>query len=193
MTVLVSGGYYVALDGSLAYLPSGNSPTFDAAPAAGTRYDLLYLDASTGVLEIRKGVAAAPGFAARPEPQLGELPIAWIRLNAGDTTITWTAITDARIMMDTLARSTAVGVVGGHVHVYRENKSAECNGTKTIFYTANQFEQATLGLTLNGLDQREGATYDYTVGAFYDVVVMNVAPKVGDSFFLQYLAKLVEV
>ena len=192
MTVLVSGGYYVASDGSLAYLSSGNSPTFDAAPASGTRYDLLYLNASTGVLTIRKGVAAAPAFAAKPEPQLGELPIAWIRLDAGDTTIVWTAITDARIMMDTLARSTVVGVLGEHVHVFKEDKSGECDGAKTVFIAAQQFEQGTLQVFLAGALQREGSGQDYTVGTFYDSFTMGGAPAGGQDLLIDYIPELME-
>jgi len=106
MTLLVSAGYYLAA--GLEYFTGGTSPTFSAAPATGERYDLLYLDADTGLLAIREGTAGAPGFATRPQPQEDEVPIAWARIEAGDTAIVYTAIIDARVTIVTMGAQGAV-------------------------------------------------------------------------------------
>jgi len=87
----------------------------------------------------------------------------------------------------------ARGVVGiiKHVHIYKEDKSGECDGTKTIFITAQQFDLATLRVFLNGQEQVDGAANDYQEGTMCDLFTMAVAPVVDDELIVHYLPVMV--
>ena len=78
---------------------------------------------------------------------------------------------------------------GLHAHADNENKSGECNGSKTVFITAQEFLQEGIKVFLNG--QLLTIDDDYTEGVFYDSFTMSVAPEVGDSFMLSYIAQWV--
>lgn len=76
---------------------------------------------------------------------------------------------------------------GLHAHADNENKAGECNGVKTIFFTAQEFSQEGLHVLLNG--QLLTLDDDYTEGAFHDSFIMSVAPIAGDSLMLSYIAE----
>jgi len=78
---------------------------------------------------------------------------------------------------------------GEHIHAYKEDKSAECDGVKVTFIVAQQFEAYTLRLALNGQEQVDGAANDYIEGAMRDTLTMAVAPVAGDTLVLHYLAQ----
>jgi len=204
MTVYVGSGFYLTPDG-MQYFVGDNSPTFSAAPTSGERYDLLYVDISTGVLTIREGTVAGSGLAQRPSVEKDEVPICWVLLEAGDTAIVYTMITDARVILATVGAYGSVlahpldpmdgvhtgALAGLHVHVWKEDKSGECDDSKTVFITAQQFEPETLCVALNGLEQREGATLDFTEGSMHDSFTMVTAPHVDDSLLVAYVPQQV--
>lgn len=76
-----------------------------------------------------------------------------------------------------------------HIHAYKEDKSKECDGAKTVFITAQQFEPYTLRIMLNGLEKLDGAAEDYEEGVMYDSFVMAAAPTGGDTLIAHYLAQ----
>jgi hypothetical protein len=80
---------------------------------------------------------------------------------------------------------------GVHIHAYKENKSAECDGAKVVFITAQQFEDDTLRVMLNGQEQVDGVANDYVEAALLDEFTMAVAPIAGDTLICHYLAAVV--
>jgi len=76
----------------------------------------------------------------------------------------------------------------GHIHAYKEDKSAECDGAKITFITAQQFEPYTLRVLLNGQEQIDGMG-DYAEGVLYDHFDMAIAPVGGDKLVAHYLAQ----
>ncbi len=112
MTVRVSAGFYMTPE-EVDYFSGETSPTFDAAPTnpGYIRYDLLFYDCDEEKLDIRKGTEATPGYALRPQPQVNEVPTAWIRLEFNNTSIQDVNIIDARIVIATMGAS---GLVTAH-------------------------------------------------------------------------------
>ena len=92
----------------------------------------------------------------------------------------------------------SLGVGGGdgsaageyHVHAFQEDLSAECDGVKVNFITANQFEEDTLNVFEDGALLRVGLTKDYTEDWPYDNFTLAVAP-VG-TLTVEYLVELGE-
>ena len=77
-----------------------------------------------------------------------------------------------------------------HEHVYQEDLSAMCNGIKTSFITANEFEPYTTRVTLNGLSLRHGTTHSYYEASTYDEIIIpsGVAPPyANDELILEYI------
>jgi len=192
LTLKVSAGYYMTT--AIGYYAGGNSAAF-SPPTAAQRYDLLYLDttASPIGLDIREGTPATPGFAIKPQPLINEVPIAWVRFDGGETTVTESRITDARVTIVTVMQGVqgdqgAQGDDGGggHIHVYNENKSNECDGSKVLFITAQEFEEETLSIMLNGQVQVLGTDYDYVENE-PDQFTMAVAPEVDDTLIIEYI------
>lgn len=98
MTLRISAGLYLT-ETTMVVRDRADSPAFTAAPGAGLiRYDLLYLDTADSQYKITEGTAAVPAMASKPLPTDGQIPIAWVLFEAGDTAITYTMITDARIL-----------------------------------------------------------------------------------------------
>lgn len=202
MTLTISSGLYLTED-TMVVRSRADSPTFSAAPGAGLiRYDLLYLDTADNQYKISEGTAAPAGVASRPMPGDGHIPIAWVLFQSGDTAILFTMIIDARVLylpigvigvgthpLDPLVADAAhTGTLKGlHAHADNENKSGECDGTKTVFITAQEFSSEGLHVFLNG--QLLTLNDDYTEGAFYDSFTMSVAPITGDNFMLSYVAQ----
>lgn len=85
----------------------------------------------------------------------------------------------------------APGLEGTHLHVNKENKSAECNGVKVTFLTANQFEPITLRVVHERAEEVDGVGEDYVELGTYDGFTMAVAPAGGDKLIVHYLAELV--
>lgn len=96
LTVYVEYGWYSL--GAHTLWEGGNSPAF--TPPTGFnqwRQDLLYLG-SDDALHILTGTAVAvPTEAAFPTPPANSIPICFVLLTTGQTTITEASITDARI------------------------------------------------------------------------------------------------
>jgi len=204
MTVAISAGMYMT-ETNLVIRGASNSPTFSAAPAAGyNRFDLLYLNTGNNAYEILEGDAALVGLAARPLPTSKQIAIAWVFIQAGETAITNSMIIDARVFLlpigaleiaqhpldpqaaDTKHSGTLPGL---HAHVDNEDKSGECDGSKTVFITAHEFMPEFLQVLLNG--QLLTLDDDYAEGAFYDAFTMSTAPVVGDAFTISYVPQLV--
>lgn len=197
MTLQVDGGWYDLL-GYKEFWPTSSSAF--TAPAANWRRDLLSID-SDGALAIQQGVAGPLLGAKIPEATVGTLPLCAVTLAAGQTTITEASITDLRFVprvsgiplhasehepggLDEIA------FPGAHFHAVNENKSSECDGSKTVFLTANEFLPEYLQVLLNG--QWLTLDVDYTEGVFYDAFTMGVAPEAGDALVLSYVGQLVE-
>lgn len=79
---------------------------------------------------------------------------------------------------------------GEHIHAYKEDKSAECDGVKVTFITAQQFEPYTLRVFHERLEQVDGMV-DFAEGAMYDHFDMVAAPDPGDKLIVHYLAQRV--
>lgn len=73
-----------------------------------------------------------------------------------------------------------------HEHVTGEDHTAETDGVKTNFITANEFGADTVAVYLNGL--RLVPVTDYTEDGTYDAVTLSVAPAGGDNLILDYIA-----
>lgn len=84
----------------------------------------------------------------------------------------------------------AGGILAKHVHANKEDKSAECDGVKVTFITAQQFEPYTLRVFHERLEQVDGMV-DYAEGAMYDHFDMVAAPDPGDKLIVHYLAQRV--
>ena len=205
MTLRISSGLYLT-ENTMVVRDAADSPTFSAAPAAGLiRYDLLYLDTTNNQYKVSEGTAAPPGMASRPMPGDWHMPIAWVFLQSGETAILFTMIIDARILflpigalsvgvhpLDTrVIDAVHTGTLPGlHIHAINEDKSAECDGVKTVFIPAQEYEPETLKALLNG--QALTLDDDYTEGTFYDEITVSVAPIGGDALVLDYIAARME-
>ena len=77
-----------------------------------------------------------------------------------------------------------------HLHVFNEDKSKECNGSKTTFITANEFEPNTLVVYKNGLLLRPSTALDFYEGSFYDSFVLTAAPGSTATLAYGYLGRL---
>ena len=142
---------------------------------------------TNGELEIIQGTPdwTDPSYPAHVD---GKLPIAYVMLMAGDTEIENGRIYDARPFFTMPSPDLPDGA---HVHVYQEDLSLECDGAKTEFLTANQYEAYSLNVFHNGHLLRMGATKDYTEGTFCDSFALQItAPSQGDSLVVEYLAEL---
>ena len=172
------------LDGS-----AGDESSVFTAPTWGNRYDLLSLD-SDGDLNITVGVSAW-GTPARPDCPTGELPICYVWLSSGDTTIPVNRIYDSRPIF-------SVGIVGdtgpagadAHIHTYNEDLSLECDGAKDTFITANQFAQNSLCVFHNGHLVRPD--FDFQEVWPYDTFEWLVTvPTAGDTLTVEYHPELI--
>lgn len=76
-------------------------------------------------------------------------------------------------------------VVTGHEHVYQEDLSARCNGSATLFYTANAYEGDTTQVWINGVLQRPVTQYTEDTSS-YDTLTLSSAPVAGDEFIVAY-------
>jgi len=184
MQVYVSGDNAVLINNAPTEIAGTNSPTF-TAPAWGTRYDLLALN-SDGELEIIQGIEdwMAPAYPDIPEDLL---PICYVLLQSGDTYIPNARIYDCRAFF---SLNTDEPMEGAHVHIFDEDISLECDGVKTNFLTANQYEEYTLSVFHNGHLLRPGLTKDYTEDWPYDNFTLATAPLDSDSLTVQYLVQL---
>jgi len=81
--------------------------------------------------------------------------------------------------------------IGLHVHVYKENLSAQCNGVKVTFLTANQFEPITLRVFHQRAEEVDGVAEDYVELGTYDGFTLAAAPAGGDKLVVHYLAELI--
>lgn len=90
----------------------------------------------------------------------------------------------------TILHQHAGGTLAKHIHAYKEDKSAECDGVKVTFITAQQFEPYTLRVFHERLEQVDGMV-DYAEGAMYDHFDMVAAPDPGDKLIVHYLAQRV--
>lgn len=77
-------------------------------------------------------------------------------------------------------------VITGHEHVYQEDLSARCNGSATLFYTANAYESDTTQVWINGVLQRPVTQYDEDTSS-YDTLTFDSAPVAGDEFIVAYI------
>jgi hypothetical protein len=62
-------------------------------------------------------------------------------------------------------------------YVYNEDHTAECNGSRTTFYTGNQFISQSCRVYLNGLRLRRGTQYNE--GVLNDLIEMVTPPTAG--------------
>jgi hypothetical protein len=59
------------------------------------------------------------------------------------------------------------------------------DGVNATFTTAENFTPATVEVTLNGLAQRLGATFDFlTTGN--NTIIFNTSPEIGDTILVDY-------
>lgn len=204
MTLQISAGLYMT-EINLVIRSAANSPAFSAAPAAGlTRFDLLYLNTENNQYEISEGTAAPVGFAARPLPESGHIAIAWVFLQNGDAAITNSMIVDARVFLLSIGALGLAGhpldpqaadakhtgtLPGLHAHAINEDKTRLCDGSRTEFFTAQEFCPESLQVCLNG--QLLTLDDDYAEGTFYDTFDMTTAPVVGDALTATYVPQLV--
>ena len=72
-----------------------------------------------------------------------------------------------------------------HEHVYQEDHSRECIGSKTEFVTAQEYQSQAISVYLNGLLQRP--TVAFSEGAFCDVITLTTAPVAGDELIMEYI------
>lgn len=85
----------------------------------------------------------------------------------------------------------APGEEGKHVHVYKENLSALCDGARVQFFTANEFEEQTLRVLHQRDEEVDGVAEDYVEDALFNSFTMAVAPAGGDTLVAHYLATLI--
>lgn len=197
LTLQVDGGWYDL--GGYKQFEGGNSPSF-TAPATNWRRDLLIIN-SDGDLAIQQGIVGSVTGAKIPEATVGTLPLCAVSLVADQTTITEAHITDLRFVprvSGTPAHasehepggSDEITFPGAHLHAVNEDKSGECDGSKTVFLPANEFLPEYLQVLLNG--QWLTLDDDYSEGSFYDAFTMTTAPVAGDALVLSYVAQFVE-
>lgn len=183
MTLIVDPGYYDRQ--GVKHFAGGNSPTF-TKPAVLSRWDLLVLNA-LDALAIIQGSEAPYASATLPLVPTSVVPICAVLLYASMAAITETCLRDLRHLPGT--SSYVAPPSGSHAHADKEDKSAECDGAKTVFYTANEFEEGTLRVVLNGHDL-PWVTQLYTVGAMFDSFTMALAPSGDDTLLAYYIARL---
>jgi len=183
----VSPGIAVVSDTVLQWT-GGNSPVF-TAPSFGIRYDLLSLD-SDNTLHVTEGEAAwlNPEKPTCPE---GELPIAYVLFQYGWTEITEAEIYDARPLFTSVCAAVRLYEDPG-VHVFNEDFSAQCNGTKTQFHTNLGYRERMLQLFHNGNLLRYGAWADFVEDVSRTSFTLQTsAPVAGDSLIAHYLAEVI--
>lgn len=133
----------------------------------------------------------------KPACPTSEIPICWIYLSPGQTTITAAVIFDARPIF-------ATGIVGdtgptgpsgptgpgsedvGHIHICSEDKSAECDDYKMEFITAQEFEPTTMMVFRDGHLLRPFEESFEMVSC--DYITILDSPAVGTDLLLFYLA-----
>ena len=197
LTLQVDSGWY-ELSGYKS-VEGGNSPSF-TAPATNWRRDLLVIN-SDGDLAVEQGVIGTALGAAIPAASSGTVPLCAVSLTVGQTTITEANITDLRFVPRVSgtplhALTHGPGGIdeilgqGLHLHTVNENKSGECDSSKTVFITANEFLPEYLQVLLNG--QWLTLDDDYAEGSFYDAFTMTTAPTTGDALVVSYVAQFVE-
>lgn len=75
-----------------------------------------------------------------------------------------------------------------HQHTYQEDHTAECDGAEDNFITANQFEENTTMVWLNGILQRPDV--DYTEDVTLDALTFTTAPEDDDILIIAYIVDL---
>ena len=71
-----------------------------------------------------------------------------------------------------------------HTHVWNEVPSGTIDGTNKTFTLAHTPDTGSLLLFLNGILEREGASYDYTLSG--GTITMAVAPPAGSTLLCSY-------
>jgi len=74
-------------------------------PDENMRYDLVYLDTRNNTLEVQQGQVIVTPNGPRPRPSEGQVPLAWILMQAGMTEITEAHITDGRVFISAVGAS----------------------------------------------------------------------------------------
>jgi len=192
MAVYVSYGY-VNINNQTLYFSGGATEAL-TAPAHGQQWALVTLNEDLD-LNVSYGDVAWTS-PSKPEIPDGELPVAYVLLEGGDTYIPANHIYDARPVF-TVTKEVEQGDVSPpseyyHIHVYQEDLSLECDGTKTVFFTANQYVQHTLNVFHNGHLLREGEGKDYIELWPYDgfEVLLDETPNPYDSLLVEYLVEI---
>jgi len=108
MKLDVNGGAY-SFNGMMRLFPGGQSPAF-TAPTAGTRLDILYLDAATGELAIVQGTAAVAitDPLELPNAPTGAIPLVAVHLAAGQESIIESDLYDLRAFLGSYAAIASV-------------------------------------------------------------------------------------
>lgn len=187
MTLQVDEGWYDRY--GLKFFEGGNSPTFVKPPPPLLRWDLLVIN-NQDELEIIEGVPGIYEEITYPTPPGDAVLLAAVLLTFTMSGITERSMRDLRFVPTVVSEDLPPHRSGDHVHITKEDKSSECNGSKVMFVVANIFEEQSLQVMLNGLDQRMGSSADYVEGAMLDSFTMSTPPVSGDTLQMHYLARL---
>jgi hypothetical protein len=77
------------------------------------------------------------------------------------------------------------GTLIGAGNIFKEeDKSSECDGSRTIFYLERCIAEDSLSVHLNGLRQQRGIMYDYDLCC--NCVIMTFPPRSDDSLVITY-------
>ena len=171
-------------------------------PTFGWRYDLLSVD-DTLALNITQGTQEwTVDLLTKPSCPVEQIPICWVLLSSGDTSIIANRIYDARPLFSVGATQQSIDtLIDQHLHIFNEDHSFECDGTKYIFVSTQEFEPGTLQVFHNGHllrcrsdvlgleDWIEDADVAECESSDAFEMLVN-APAPGDSLTVQYLAIL---
>lgn len=84
-----------------------------------------------------------------------------------------------------IAAMGAPGAAYTNTRIVDEVPSGSINGSNATFTTAENFIPESVELTLNGIAQRKGASYDYTTTG-NNTIIFNNSPDSGDTILVDY-------
>lgn len=193
MSVYVQSDYYL-WDGQYRWWPgSGTADLSGYRPTGGAniRYITLYLDGSTGLLEVLTGdefSALYPPdnpeqFIPVPSPDQG-IPLAGIKLLTGTSTLGWGELFDIRNIVSPLALTGSFGVVDKVVC----DEPIALDGATGLFWRVPDsiYQTGSLMLSLDGLVQVPDVHYQeqFSVSGTFDFI--GEGPGTGSYLVVNY-------
>lgn len=97
-----------------------------------------------------------------------------------------TGTTSSTVSLGDHAHSGSASLTQLHEHAIGEDLTAETDGVKVTFITANEFEPETVAVYLLGARLRPGT--DYTEDAGCQSITFGAAPSAADELILDYVA-----